>query len=53
MGRKESNQTNKYLGVELQWSLSWNLHINQTVKKANRRLLTLLQAEQIQIRQLL
>ena len=28
MGRKESNQTNKYLGLELQWSLSWNLHIN-------------------------
>ena len=37
MGRKESNQTNKYLGMELQWSLSWNLHIGQTVKKANRR----------------
>ena len=25
----------KYLGVELQSSLSWNLHIDQTVKKAN------------------
>ena len=27
---------NKYLGVELQSTFSWNKHIDQTVKKANR-----------------
>ena len=34
----QNEDSTKYLGVELQSSLSWNRHIDQTVKKANSML---------------
>ena len=34
----QNDDSTKYLGVELQTSLSWNRHIDQTVKKANSML---------------
>ena len=34
----ETEESTRYLGVDLQSNLSWNQHINQTVKKENSML---------------
>ena len=38
LDKENKEDYTKYLGVELQSSLSWNRHIDQTVKKANNML---------------